>query len=140
MSDLTRIRKIGADGWVSTLAGTGGLGYANGLGSVAQFNYARGLCLDGQGNVYVADSGNNCIRKISMGPVGPPSLQIALSGGQAILSWPVWASDFVLETSIGLPPSGSWTPLTNGVVASINDFVLTNKLRTGAAFYRLRQP
>jgi NHL repeat-containing protein len=65
VSDITRIRKIRADGWVSTMAGTGASGYQNGRGSAAQFNGAAGLCLDTNGNIYVADSGNNCIREIS---------------------------------------------------------------------------
>lgn len=65
LSDATRVRKLGTDGWVSTLAGTGVPGYRNGRGSIAQFNNAAGLCIDTNGNVYVADSGNNCIRKIS---------------------------------------------------------------------------
>lgn len=65
LSDALRIRKLGPDGWVSTLAGTGEAGYRNGRGEVAQFNDAAGLCLDTNGNIYVTDAGNNCIRKIS---------------------------------------------------------------------------
>ena len=65
LTDTTRIRKMRSDGWVSTLAGTGVQGYMNGRGFEAQFNGAAGLCVDTNGNIYVADSGNNCIRKIS---------------------------------------------------------------------------
>jgi hypothetical protein len=65
VSDVLRIRKVRPDGWVSTLAGTGVAGYRNGPGSVAQFNGTAGLCVDTNGNIYVADSGNNCIRKVS---------------------------------------------------------------------------
>jgi len=64
LSDTTRIRKIRPDGWVSTMAGTGFTGYANGRGAVAQFNNAAGMCVDTNGNVYVADSGNNRIRVV----------------------------------------------------------------------------
>src|SRR6185369_16782876 len=56
--------------WVKTLAGTGFPGYSNGNGSAAQFNGAAGLCVDTNGNVYVADAGNNCIRKISPDTAG----------------------------------------------------------------------
>jgi len=65
VSDTVQIRKIRPDGWVSTLAGTGVAGYRNGRGSVAQFGDAAGLCVDTNGNIYVADGGNNCIRKVS---------------------------------------------------------------------------
>ena len=70
VSDSTRIRKISPGGWVSTLAGAGPSGYQNGMGSVAQFNGVTQLCSDTNGNVYVADANNNCIRKISLDTYG----------------------------------------------------------------------
>jgi glucose/arabinose dehydrogenase/streptogramin lyase len=70
LSELTRIRKMRADGWVSTIAGMTQYGFQNGPGSIAQFNNAAGLCADTNKNVYVADAGNNCIRKISPDTAG----------------------------------------------------------------------
>lgn len=58
------IRIINADGYVSTLAGDGTAGFAEGEGSSAQFNNPIGIAVDAQGNVYVADSKNNRIRKV----------------------------------------------------------------------------
>ncbi|MEI6716024.1 MAG: HYR domain-containing protein, partial [Verrucomicrobiota bacterium] len=63
------IRKI-TSGVVTTLAGSAGVpGSVDGTGSAALFNYPVGVCLDGSGSVYVADSGNNTIRKITSGGV-----------------------------------------------------------------------
>ncbi len=60
-----RIRKVTPDGTVSTLAGTGQRGSADGAGTVATFNVPVGVAVDGAGTVYVADRYNNRIRKVS---------------------------------------------------------------------------
>jgi sugar lactone lactonase YvrE len=60
------VRKVSTDGVVSTVAGTGVSGSSNGNASVATFNRPTSVALDDAGNVYVADSGNNLIRKISI--------------------------------------------------------------------------
>ncbi len=59
------VRRIAADGTVTTVAGSlGNQGYANGAAAVARFNSPGGLAVDHQGTLYVADTGNDCIRKI----------------------------------------------------------------------------
>ena len=52
-------------GLVTTLAGRGSYGYADGQGSYASFDYPYGVAVDTRGVVYVADHGNNMIRLVS---------------------------------------------------------------------------
>ncbi|MBU6158485.1 MAG: putative Ig domain-containing protein [Bacteroidetes bacterium] len=60
-----RIRKITSAGVVTTLAGSGTYGYADGTGTAASFSYPSGVAVDGSGNVYVADQNNHRIRMVS---------------------------------------------------------------------------
>jgi len=59
------IRMITPAGVVSTFAGSGTAGNANGTGTAATFNGPEGITIDSSGNLWVADSGNNEIRKVT---------------------------------------------------------------------------
>ena len=71
------IRKVDTRGRISTIAGTRVRGFAGdrGLATNAQLYEPRGVAVDRAGNIYIADTGNNRIRKLTPlpGSPGPPS-------------------------------------------------------------------
>lgn len=77
------LRRITPDGKVSTLAGSAGTpGDADGIGAGARFNKPAGVTADTAGNVYVADTGNAVIRKVS--PVGLVTTYAGIRGDRRI--------------------------------------------------------
>ncbi|HWB86493.1 MAG TPA: hypothetical protein VG675_20290 [Bryobacteraceae bacterium] len=66
-TDNNRVRKITPAGVISTVAGTGAAGFSgdSGPAAAAQLNLPYGLAADAAGNLYIADLGNNRVRRIS---------------------------------------------------------------------------
>ncbi|WP_400190935.1 IPT/TIG domain-containing protein [Hymenobacter sp. B81] len=63
-----RVRKVNAaTGVITTVAGNGTFGFSGdgGPGASARISRPEGIAVDGSGNLYIADFGNNCIRKVS---------------------------------------------------------------------------
>lgn len=85
------IRKITPAGLVSTFAGAAKqAGSADGPGASARFSSPRGLAIDTAGNLFVADSGNSTIRRIT--PAGVVSTVVGRAGGVGNLAGPLPAS------------------------------------------------
>jgi len=62
-----RIRKVSPEGVISTVAGNGTRGFSGdgGLATTAQLNLPGGVAVDAQGNLFIADSNNQRIRKVA---------------------------------------------------------------------------
>jgi sugar lactone lactonase YvrE len=61
-----RIRKVSASGIIATVAGNGTWGYSGdgGPAASAKINHPNGIAVDSEGNLFIADSNNQCIRKV----------------------------------------------------------------------------
>jgi uncharacterized protein (TIGR03437 family) len=68
-----RIRKVDSSGIITTVAGNGMFGFSGdgGPATAAMFKIPEGIRLDASGNLYIADSTNGRIRKVSPAPAGP---------------------------------------------------------------------
>lgn len=85
------VRKVSAAGIITTLAGTGEAGFTGDGGSalLAKMNNPAGLTIDNAGNIFVADQGNNRIRKINASGListiaGTGAADFAGDGGLAV--------------------------------------------------------
>lgn len=96
-----RVRKITSGGVVSTLAGNGTVGYLDAQGVNARLSSPIGTAIDSKGNIYVAELGNNRIRKIdSSGNV----TTIAGSGSAGYVDGTGTQAAFKIPTAIAIDP------------------------------------
>ena len=98
------IRKVAPSGSVTTLAGDGQAGYQDGVGRAARFNGPVGLAVDKDGNVYVADTYNDRIRRIA--PDGTVTT-LAGAGQPGNADGPAPAAGFDTPTAIVVDKKGT---------------------------------
>lgn len=111
-----RIRQIViATAAVTTLAGSGTLGSADGTGTAATFSNPRGITVDGSGNLYVADSASNKIRKIVIATQAVTTLATSLSDPRGITTDGTYLYVTLTgDSTIRKIPIGGGTPTSLG--------------------------
>jgi uncharacterized repeat protein (TIGR03803 family) len=134
-----RIRKVTAAGTISTVAGNGTPGFSgdSGKATSAELNYPGAVALDSEGNLYIADWGNNRIRKVTTAGIissiaGTGTAGYKGDGGQAI--------DAELNQPQGIAIDSTnhilIADLNNNVIRKINPAgIITTVAGTGKAGY-----
>lgn len=99
------IRTIDAQGSVGTFAGANGQpGFANGTGTSARFAAPGGLAIDPAGNLFVADTGNHAIRRVS--PAGEVTTVAGVPGQFGSADGPANTARFALPSAVSVAPNG----------------------------------
>jgi sugar lactone lactonase YvrE len=99
------IRKVTSGGSVTTFAGSGVPGGADGSGTTAQFNFPTGVAVDAAGNVFVADAGNDTIRKIT--PAGVVTTVAGAAGNAGAADGTGAAASFNAPDGVGVDAAGN---------------------------------
>ena len=101
-----RILKVDSNGIITTVAGNGSTGYGGdgGPATQAMLSWPGGVALDAFGNVYIADSGNNLVRKVDPNGIittvaGTGDWGYSGDGGPAPLAMLNFPSDVALDTT-----------------------------------------
>ena len=121
-----RIRKV-SDGVITTVAGNGTAGFSgdNGAATSAQLNFPEGVAVDSAGNLYIADRGNNRIRKVTNGVI----TTVAGNGtfGFSGDNGPATSAELILPSALAVDSAGNlyivdWVRIrkvTNDVITTI---------------------
>jgi sugar lactone lactonase YvrE len=135
-TDNHTIRKITPAGLVTTLAGSAGqVGSDDGIGSEARFASPVGVALDSAGNVYVGDSGNHTIRKIT--PDGAVSTLAGFAGQRGNMDGNGSAARFNQLCGVAVDNTGNIyvADAFNSVIRKITPAgVVTTLVDSGARF------
>lgn len=139
-TDNDTIRKMTPSGtnWVTTtLAGVAGsTGNADGTGTNVLFNLPEGIAADSAGNLYVADTSNNTIRKGSIAAV--PNLSVGSAApGSVVVFWPVLGNP-TLQTNGDLTTT-NWVNYGGTITTANGTNNVTVTPPPGNLFFRLAQ-
>jgi autotransporter-associated beta strand protein len=99
------------------------------------------LAVSGQTNYYTVAAMDGCGSSATSAAVGVflalPQLKMSLDAGLLTISWPDWASDWVLYGTTNLVPPVVWTGVTNAVTDSNGQFNVAVPIAPGNQFFRL---
>jgi DNA-binding beta-propeller fold protein YncE len=125
------IRKVTAAGAVTTLAGAGTSGSANGAGAAAQFSNPNGIAVDADLNVYVADTLNNTIRAIT--PAGVVTTLAGTAGAAGTADGTGASARFSAPIGLAINAAGTILLVTDFSNHTIRQIVIATGVVTTVA-------
>lgn len=117
-----RIRKIALDGTVSTLAGSS-LGNTDGQGTAAQFNRPYGITVDADKNLYVSDTNNLTVRKVTPSGYVSTYASIRVGGLEFANDGNLYAVAYPTHTIVKINSAGAITTVAGSGSAGYADGV-----------------
>ena len=97
------LRRVSPLGSVTTVAGNGKAGFADGVGADARFNFLGGIIVNRQGLIYVADKGNHCIRAVQ--PADGTVSTLCGKPQAGLVNGPAAEARFFMPTGLALDSS-----------------------------------
>lgn len=130
------VRKVTPDGIIRTYAGTGAAGYTgdNSAATLAQLNNPGGIALDAAGNLYIAETGNHIIRKVSTTGIITTVAGLGVAGSSGN-GGPAIAAKLNAPSGVAVDALGNVyiADLLNNVVRKVNTSgIISNFAGTGA--------
>ena len=127
--------------WRST---NGGSSYQLAASGLTTSSYVDTNAVNGQVNYYKITGSDACgtgtLSTAANVLLPLPSLGMSFSTSTLALSWPGWASDWILYSTTNLTPPMVWTVVTNAVGSSNSQFNVNLPVDTDARFFRLSSP
>jgi hypothetical protein len=134
---IRKLRRAGTNWVLTTVAGSAdSTGFSDGVGASALFYQPFGVAVDATGLLFIADSSNNLIR---LGRAAV-ALDIRVAGPQLTVSWPIAATNYLLEVNANAGPSGSWPAIASGITLSGDQYSFQTNTSGGRTFFRLHKP
>ena len=133
-----RIRKVGLDGIITTVAGTGMVAFGGDGGPAvdASLNFPEGVTVDGSGNLFIADTQNHRIRQVSLGGIittvaGTGTASFAGDGG------PATAAALNFPTTVAVDAAGALyiADFSNGRVRKVSAGTISTLAGNGSFKY-----
>jgi hypothetical protein len=94
----------------------------------------------GNGTFLIVGNSDQGERILQSEGLDSPQLDISMSRGSLVIAWPLFDSQFILESVSALPASSNWSPITVPPTVVNGKLVVATDLSSERRFFRLRQP